>query len=69
MACPHLMDLGAMVTKHMHASVPNASFNGQLKADLRQTPGELQGKPFQPGCSAQLVSIEIRSLAPGPTSS
>ncbi|CAJ1403535.1 unnamed protein product [Effrenium voratum] len=35
------------VTKHMHACAPSASFNGLLRTDLRQTPGELRGKPFQ----------------------
>lgn len=47
MASTHLMDVAGCVTKHLHASMPNASFNALLRADLRQTPGELQGKPFQ----------------------
>eukprot|EP00930_Biecheleria_cincta_P076561 TRINITY_DN6376_c0_g4_i1.p1 TRINITY_DN6376_c0_g4~~TRINITY_DN6376_c0_g4_i1.p1 ORF type:complete len:3084 (-),score=609.55 TRINITY_DN6376_c0_g4_i1:253-8580(-) len=47
MASSCITDINVMVTKHMHVSVPHGKFNGMVRADLRQTPGELQGKPFQ----------------------
>eukprot|EP00931_Biecheleriopsis_adriatica_P060541 TRINITY_DN36370_c0_g1_i1.p1 TRINITY_DN36370_c0_g1~~TRINITY_DN36370_c0_g1_i1.p1 ORF type:complete len:3594 (+),score=919.56 TRINITY_DN36370_c0_g1_i1:56-10837(+) len=47
LAAHTVIDLSASVTKHMHASVPHPSFNAVMRSDLRQTPGELQGKPFQ----------------------
>lgn len=47
MASNCIIDITAQVTKHMHVSVPHGKFNGMVRADLRQTPGELQGKPFQ----------------------
>jgi len=61
MASTHLMDVAGCVTKHMHASMPNASFNALLRADLRQTPGELQGKPFQ---SYVLLGTSVEAPCP-----
>ncbi|CAE8582958.1 unnamed protein product, partial [Polarella glacialis] len=47
MATDVVSDFSAFVTKHSHASAMHSRFNALLRADLRQTPGELQGKPFQ----------------------
>ncbi|CAE7632524.1 unnamed protein product [Symbiodinium pilosum] len=61
MSTHHLLDLTAVVTKHMHASPPHGSFNALLRADLRQTPGELQGKPFQ---SYVMLSASVEAPCP-----
>jgi len=61
MATHQVLDLTAIVTKHVHASPPHASFNALLRADLRQTPGELQGKPFQ---SYVMLSAAVEAPSP-----
>ncbi|CAE7214873.1 obg [Symbiodinium natans] len=61
MSTHHLLDLTAVVTKHLHASPPDASFNALLRADLRQTPGQLQGKPFQ---SYVMLSAAVEAPCP-----
>ena len=40
-------DVVAFLTKHPHAPAPHSRFNALIRADLRQTPSEFFGKPFQ----------------------
>eukprot|EP00929_Paragymnodinium_shiwhaense_P031007 TRINITY_DN17469_c0_g2_i1.p1 TRINITY_DN17469_c0_g2~~TRINITY_DN17469_c0_g2_i1.p1 ORF type:complete len:3828 (-),score=1166.38 TRINITY_DN17469_c0_g2_i1:164-11647(-) len=46
-ACMPVSDIFCFLTKHMHASVPHSRFNAMIRADLRQTPQDLVGRPFQ----------------------
>ncbi|CAJ1360520.1 unnamed protein product [Effrenium voratum] len=61
LASHQVLDLACLVTKHMHACAPSASFNGLLRTDLRQTPGELRGKPFQ---SYVLLAAAVEAPSP-----